>query len=374
MADQNATVLHLLPRVPPAVCGVADYTWTLARQLRESEGLESRFLIARPETSPPSPTAKREFPVSTLPSRTASALLTALQQQAPAPDCVVLQLSTYGFQKRGTPLWLAFAWARLSRLPHRPRLLTMFHELAASGPVTSSAFWLRPLQQHVLRRIARASDAVRTNREGFAAWLESQAGLAQGSVVTLPVFSNFGAPASPPAWDEREPAMVMFGWGIPAGPALASTVTQGAFLARRLGLSHLHVIGGRVPAVSTPDVQLTAHGFLSADAISRLLISCRAAYSAYNPGYYGKSTQLAAFASHGLLVVGQGRTRQLPDGLRDSVHLLNESTLEQHPAPLTTDWNPVIHALQRWYAAHSLAENAASYAAQIRALLPAPGA
>lgn len=370
MADAPATILHLLPRVPPAVCGVADYAWTLARQLRETEGLESRFLIASPETSPSVP----EFPVATLSSRTPAALLAALQQQTPAPACVVLQLSTYGFQKRGTPFWLASAWSRLARLPGRPRLLTMFHELAASGPVTSSAFWVQPFQKHVLRRIARASDALRTNREGYAAWLQAQPGLAHRAVVTQPVFSNFGEPEALPSWDQRQPAMVVFGWGIPAGPVLAATLTQAASLARRLGLSHLHVIGGRPPAVTTPGVQITAHGFLSADAISRLLLSCRAAYSAYNPLCYGKSTQFAAFASHGLLVIGQGRTRQLPDGLTDSVHLLNRSTLEHHPAPLTTDWSPIIHALHRWYATHSLAQNAASYAAQIRALLSKPGA
>ena len=245
----------------------------------------------------------------------------------------------------------------------------MFHELAASGPVTTSAFWLRPLQQWVLRRIALASDGLRTNREGYASWLRSLPGMNGREVLAMPVFSNFGEPKTLPAWNEREPAMFMFGWGIYTGESLAVTISRAAEHCRRLGLSRLHVLGGgRLPDVETPGVELHGHGFMAAADISRLLLSCRVGYSAYNPEFFGKSSLLAAFASHGVGVICQGQRSLLEDGLQDGIHLLNETTLESTTDVSKLSWETLAGALKGWYDKHSLTLNAASYAKQLRLL------
>ena len=77
-------------------------------------------------------------------------------------DSVVLQLSGYGFDKRGAPLWL------LKEIEGRRRHIksfgVFFHELYAFGPPWSSSFWLSPVQRHIACRLAVLSDFWMTSR------------------------------------------------------------------------------------------------------------------------------------------------------------------------------------------------------------------
>lgn len=353
-------ILQILPRVPPAVCGIGDYGWLLARELRDAHDIHSTFLAAG--TSWTQPEGETEFPVHRLLERSTEALVAFVESRKNDFDAVVLHMSPYGFQKRAVPLWLARAWRRLTHLPGRPRLLTMFHELYASGPVTSSAFWLQPLQKQVLRTVARASDALRTNRQAYAEWLKKAAG---SKVTVMPVFSTLGEPKVLPPWEEREPAMAMFGWGIHSGESLEAVTRKALACCQRLGFKRLHLIGG--PGTAEPGVagvEIVRHGFMEAAAMSRLLTSSRAAYTAYHPRYFGKSTLVAAFAAHGLLLITQGTSPVLPDGLELGRHVLHESLLD---AAWGQEWLETIsHALRQWYDEHSLARTAMSYADQLK--------
>src|SRR6266513_2083086 len=60
-------------------------------------------------------------------------------------DHVLLHYVNYGFQKRGVPFRLLTILQALVE-QHRGRMVTIFHELYASGPPWTSAFWVRPLQ------------------------------------------------------------------------------------------------------------------------------------------------------------------------------------------------------------------------------------
>jgi hypothetical protein len=126
--------------------------------------------------------------------------------------------------------------------------------------------------------------------------------------------------------------------------------------------------GGKLPVADFAGLQLIRHGFLPAEAISEILLSCRFAYSAYDPSCYGKSGLIAAFAAHGLVLIGQGVSPTLPDGLIDGVNILNEATLLSSPDPSSHEWDRLSLALRRWYDEHSLQKNTASYANQILSL------
>ncbi len=364
-------VLHILPRVPPAICGIGDYSWRLAQSLWQHRCIESSFLCAGIAATQPE--GSLEFPVSCLSRLTSKSLLECLTPRLSMFDAVILHLSSYGFQKRGVPFWLANAWKKLARIRQRPALLSMFHELAASGPITSSAFWLQPLQKWVIHSIARASDGLRTNRQGYADELHAVTGKEMEGIVVMPVFSNFGEPQSIPRWEAREPAMVMFGWGIFNGDNLAQTIDRAVPYCKKLGLNSLHIIGGAEHQSNVPGVEIKAHGYMREDQLSSLLLSCRAAYSAYNPECFAKSTLMAAFASHGLVVVCQGTRAQLADGLFDGVHLLNESSLGQWLNRGNNDFDKISAALKQWYDEHSLLRNADSYAKQLARLTPRLG-
>jgi len=362
-------ILQILPRVPPAVCGIGDYAWQLAQALRDGHDIQSSFLSAG--TSWTQPQGETEFPVFRLPQLTAQALVDFIAARAGEYEAVVLHMSPYGYQKRAVPLWLASAWRQLAQLKSRPRLLTMFHELYASGPVTSSAFWLQPLQKHVLRTVACASDSLRTNREAYADWLRQVTGRPGGEVIALPVFSNFGEPANLPPWDAREPAMALFGWGIHSGESLEAIVAKAAGFCQRFDIKKLHLIGGGAEPLSVPaGLELVRHGYLAASAVSALLQSCRMAYTAYSAEHFGKSTLMAALAAHGLAVIVQGHQASLPDGLGDGLNVIHESSVQGGRIPDSAESESLGQALRQWYERHSLSQNATSYATQLRLLEP----
>lgn len=361
-------VLHLLPRVPPAVCGIGDYAWLLAQALRDTHGIHSSFLSAGTDWTKPE--GDTEFPVFRLPELTAKALVEFVVARKHEFQAVVLHMSPYGYQKRAVPYWLASGWQQLSQMPGRPRLITMFHELYASSSMRSSAFWLKPLQKWVLRTVARASDGLRTNRQGYADWLERELGGKDGAVTVMPVFSNLGEPEVLPAWEAREPSMALFAWGIHSGESLDTVVGKAAAWGRHLGIKRLHLIGckERVDGFGL-GIEVVRHGFMEASAVSALLSSCRMAYTAYSPEHFGKSTLMAAFAAHGLAVIVQGRQASLPDGLSDGINILNESTISAEGVPAAAKLEVLGTALRRWYDQHSLQRNAESYADQIQRVL-----
>ncbi len=358
-------VLQILPRVPPAVCGIGDYAWGIARKLRDEHGIHSSFLAAG--TTWTQPVGETEFPVFRLPELSARALVEFVEARKDEFQAVVLHLSPYGYQKRAVPFWLAFGWRQLSRLPGCPRLITMFHELYASGSMRSSAFWLQPLQKWVLRTVARASDGLRTNRQGYADWLQGISGLKTAQVEVMPVYSNFGEPEVLPSWNEREPAMALFCWGIHSGESLEVVVRKAAAHCQRFGLRRLHLIGCKQePEPDQAQVEYVRHGFLEASALSRLLLSCRMAYTAYNPMYLGKSTLMAALAAHGLAVITQSSISEIPEGLRDGINIICERDLGNIKGLLVADLIAIGAALKTWYESHTLSENARSYARQLR--------
>ena len=106
-------LLHLLPRVPPAICGVGDQTTYLAETLLAEHGIESEFLVAGHELGSP------------------QELWPKLEAQSNRADAVTIQYSCYGFQKRGIPFHLIRAVKRLRQSQPNLPVLTMFHELAA---------------------------------------------------------------------------------------------------------------------------------------------------------------------------------------------------------------------------------------------------
>lgn len=359
-------ILQILPRVPPTVCGIGDYAWLLARELREAHGIHSGFLCAG--THATLPEGETEFPVFRLPELSAQALETFVTARAGEFDAVVLHMSPYGYQKRGVPLWLASGWRRLSERPTRPHLLTMFHELFATGSFRTSAFWLQPLQKHVLHVVAQASDAVRTNRAAYADWLVTGAGCKKQEVVVMPVFSNVGEPSSVPGLATRSPAMVYFASGVHGGQDAGASLRECGQLAGKLGATDLHLIGGPALERHLPQLKITPHGYLPTSELSTLLLQCRYGFSAYHPAYLAKSGIWAGFAAHGLAVFLAAKSDVLPDDLRHGTEFLRlDRSLTNNLSSDALD--AAARGLREWYGAHSLRETALSYSLQVAKLM-----
>ena len=142
-----------MPRVPGGLDGVGDYALGLATKLRDNFGCTTAFATFDASSK----SSVRDFEV--LP-------LTSLQNEAGRFDHVLLHYVNYGYQKRGVPFGLISILRRL-RQEHRGKMITIFHELYASGPLWSSAFWLQPVQIHLTKSVALLSDECIVSSENF---------------------------------------------------------------------------------------------------------------------------------------------------------------------------------------------------------------
>ncbi len=181
---------------------MGDYALTIAKKLRENFGCETAFVTF--ETLSTADAAGFEV----------LSLDRLLDEPSRKYDHLLLHYVNYGFQKRGVPFRL-LSILRALRQQRRGRLVTIFHELYASGPPWTSAFWLQPLQIHLAKSVGRLSDACIVSSDNFRRELQHMVPSAQ--VELHPVPSGLGEPSlSPDQIANRDPHR----WAIFGGTAL----------------------------------------------------------------------------------------------------------------------------------------------------------
>src|SRR5947208_8443887 len=197
-----STLLQIVPRVPGGIDGVGDYALTIAQKLRDQIGCDTLFATFKASF----PENAAGFEVLPLDS-----LLDDIHQKY---DHVLLHYVNYGFQKRGIPFRL-LSILRALRKQHRGKLVTIFHELYASGPPWTSAFWLRPVQIHLAKSVACLSDECIVSSDNFFSELKCM--VPDARVQLHPVPSGLEEPSlSPNQIVHRDPHR----WAIVGGTAL----------------------------------------------------------------------------------------------------------------------------------------------------------
>lgn len=324
------TVLQIVPHLPPPYEGVGTYAAALAGVL----GGEPRFLVGDPGW------AGAEDGARAVPARTAAGLLEGIGEAG----TVLLHYANYGYQRRGCPDWLVEGLARWRDLPGR-RLVTVFHEVWASGPPWRSSFWLRRAQRRLAAELARRSGALATTLEIYAGMLRPWADGRE--IAVLPVFSTVGEPAEVPGFRERARRLVVFG-----GAGVRSR-TWGRFLpalARAVAALAIEEVLDVGPPLAVPaelaGIPVRALGVLRAAEVSALLLGAAVGFLAYPPAFLPKSTIFAAYCAHGTLPVCAWDRQPAAAGV------------PYWPGEGSGDLPAIAAASRAWYADHSLARQA----------------
>ena len=197
-----STLLQIVPKFPGGIDGVGDYALTIAKRLRDKLACDTVFATFKTSSTENA----AGFEVLSL-----DRLLDNVSRKY---DHTLLHYVNYGFQKRGVPFRLLSILRELRR-QHRGRFVTIFHELYASGPPWTSAFWLQPLQIHLAKSVARLSNACIVSSVNFRS--EVQRMIPNAHVELHPVPSGVGEPSlSPDQIADRDPHR----WAIFGGTAL----------------------------------------------------------------------------------------------------------------------------------------------------------
>ncbi|MFL6541862.1 MAG: hypothetical protein ACJ8I9_01720 [Chthoniobacterales bacterium] len=301
MPRPESRLLQIVPHLPGTREGVGDYALNLARRLRTDHGFTTTFLVNDSAQT-------REID--------GFDVLGPLRNELPAAlgakfSNVILHYVNYGYQTRGVPFHLRHFVAQL-RSHIAGKLVTMFHELYASGSPWSSAFWTRPWQVRIARDLIRISDACVVSNEVIAR--EIRQIQADKTIRVAPILSNFGEPKLN-LEEERDPHL----WAICGGTALiARSVRALASVHRRIpkwcSPQHVELIGGRSSddlqkLIEQAPLEFQHYPEISANAASQLLRRCSFGWSDYYgsgkvwPGMIFKSGSFGSCCAHGVVPV-----------------------------------------------------------------------
>ncbi len=359
-------ILSIIPRVPPVTDGIGDYGLALASALRRSSGIETEFVVGDPTWD--GPAEVEGFAVHRVTSRTERELL-ALLQRANEGDqsTVLLHYEGYGYANRGCPLWLVDAIEQWKTATARRRLVTIFHELYATGPPWTSSFWLSPLQRRLARRLVRLSDQCLTSLGLYAGVVQKLSNGMKAETLSLPVFSSIGEPASVPPLCERSRKMIVFGTRGRRIEVYRRSAADLNRICRELGITQIIDIGRPVDfdIASVIEVPVLTCGELPGAEVSRLMLDTIAGVIDYQATFLGKSTIFAAYCAHRVIPIVASSDTPIPtDGLEAGRHywLMNGET--EH---LDLDLGQVVadNALA-WYQTHNLSIHAKKLAACLR--------
>lgn len=362
--NPSALLTCIVPRLLPAIDGVGDYALNLANQLRQEFGIKTHFIVGDPNWT--GEIQIEGFPITKVSVCSATNLLSLLPSDRPAS--VLLHYVGYGYAKRGCPSWLVDGlqfWRTAST--HR-LLITMFHELYASGSPWTSAFWLSSLQRNLAARLAQLSDRCLTSKQHYAEILSELSQGKQTQIPTLPVFSNIGEPDQVPPLAKRHQRLVVFGGRSKRLRVYQKSLAELSHTCQLLGIKEILDIGPSTGLTLSPvnGVPVVERGQLDATEISHILSTSLAGFFNYNLEYLAKSTIFAAYCAHGLLPVSP-RCHALPvDGIAAGKHYWI-------PDDMTTGLKDLLEVqaiadnAYAWYQTHNLSVQAKTFATYLAA-------
>lgn len=356
--NHNA-LIQIVPRLPPAVDGVGDYALNLARQFSTIFGISTRFIVGDPVGN--TCAYLEGFPVTRIEDRSAHAFLSL--PDIKSTSSVLLHYVGYGYEKRGCPRWLVDGLEHWQSADGDRKLITMFHEVYAFGPIWTSSFWLSRLQKTLASRLARLSSHCLTNREEYADVISQLSWGSHKQVTALPVFSNVGEPDGMPSpLAGRKRRLVVFGNRGHRQLVFHESLKALSQTCHAFNIEEIVDIGVRVEhGIShlngTPVVQA---GALSAQEVSALLSESIVGFFNYPTDYLGKSTIFAAYCAHRLLPVGVYYNGRQADGLLHGEHFW---LVERHEGEWSMPAAQVVaDNAYHWYQAHTLSKQAEVFA------------
>jgi hypothetical protein len=356
----------IIPRLPPVVDGIGDYALCLARLLRDNVGITTRFIVTDPAWTGTNDV--EGFEVRRMTAHSADELLNLLAGDSSTGEQVLLHYEGYGYAQRGCPFWLVEALERWRHASDKRLLVTMFHELYASGPPWTSSFWLSRVQKNLTVRLARLSDQWLTSLERYGRVIQKMTGKESSKPNHLAVFSSIGEPQSVSPLNERRKRLAVFG----TRGRRIEVYKRSAFdlnrLCAALGIEEIVDIGRSVgfEISSVVDVPVRTCGELPGSEVSELLLTSVAGVIDYPASMLGKSTIFAAYCSHRMIpIVANYGDGQPGDGLETDGHYwLSGIASEQVNMALG---QLMADRAFDWYQSHNLSAHARRLAACLTA-------
>lgn len=342
----------IVPRLPPSIDGLGDYGLLLAKQMRHDFSVTFEFIVCDPSWSGGSEV--EGFTVRKLPSRSKTHLLTLLEDY----QKILLHYVGYGYAKRGCPVWLIQGLEYWRSIGRNRKLVTMFHELYAFGPIWTSQFWTSLLQRNLAARLMRLSDDCLTSKKKYAETIVRMSNGKHSEIISLPVFSNVGEPSQNKKISERKRRLIVFGSRGPRERVFKHSREALHRTCKELGILEIFDIGAPLDMElgQINGIAIKSLGILPPEEISKLLSDSLVGFFNYPTEYLSKSGIFAAYSAHGVLPVGTSYNKQDIDQVEEGVHYLLG---DKHDGEMSIpSAQTIAEQAYAWYQTHNLSQQA----------------
>lgn len=288
-------IIQITPTYPPNIGGVGHYAELLANHLIK-KGVKSKFFVT--DFSDFNKNNKIEL----FGKRTSK--LSKLLENSNAKQ-VILHFSGYGYATRGLCFDLIKSIKEWKNRNKKRQLITIFHEIYATGPIYRMSFWTYIPQKYLAKTLFKLSDLVLTTTK------ENQSILSlfkpKKKVILSNVFSNIGNVKHYKKLNERKKIAIIFG-GVYQKEILykdmMSNQNNYLNLLNRLFIEKIIDVGPKITEIKKiGHIPIKSMGVKSKKFISNLLSDAKAGLVFYPVSQMTKSGIVASYASHGVLII-----------------------------------------------------------------------
>jgi hypothetical protein len=302
---QALGIAIIVPRLPPSIDGVGDYTFQL---LVNSQWLKNCLILVS-DYSQRSQQCLLEHRVERLPNSRHEFFQILRNHNV---TTIVVQYSAYGFNGRGFPYYLLKNLRLWRTANNKRRLIVMAHELWHESPPCKLSFYFQLAHKIVLKQTLKISDCVFTSTNGYYSILCKF--VRQPKVRFLPVASNITPVYDSSQHKKQKNSWVVFGRQRNRISTLEAFKDLIPKLYANGALEFLHIIGAngcdadqiyeqKLLESFLPKDHFVRHGFLESDQISFHLSKIQFGLFAESYLSCEKSTVFMAFASHQVSII-----------------------------------------------------------------------
>ncbi|MBD2179799.1 glycosyltransferase family 1 protein [Planktothrix sp. FACHB-1355] len=359
----SAQVTCITPGLPPAIDGVGDYALNVARQLRQDFSIETHFIVGNPSWAGTKEIDR--FGIGQVSERSVDRLWSLLDSNSQKTATILLHYVGYGYAKRGCPFWLVNALEKWRKVNNNGSLVTMFHELYATGPIWASSFWLSPVQKNLAVRLARLSDRCLTSHQGYAQIIHELSSGKHSQIPAIPVFSNIGEPKQVPPLAHRPRSLVVFGSSSNRLRVYQRSLSNLVLTCQQLEIEEIWDVGPPtgLDLSKIDGIPVVVMGKKTAAEISAILLNSVAGFFDYHTQYLAKSGVFAAYSAHGTIPIGIFYNALQMDGLEAGKHYW---LADRPTARLSLEVGQAIaDNAYTWYQSHNLSVQAKTFATQL---------
>jgi hypothetical protein len=288
-------IVQISPTYPPNIGGVGHYAKLLADFLIKKK-IKSKFFVSDFSNDGKNKKIK-------LFGKITSQLSKLLENNN--TKIIVLHFSGYGYASRGLCFNLIKSIKEWKKKNKKHRLITIFHEIYATGPIYRMSFWTYLPQKYLAKTLFKLSDFVLTMNNENKSILSTFD--KKKKVILSNVFSNIGEIKNNKKLNKRKEIAIIFG-GRYQKKILYKDIllNQKKYLnlLNKLLIKKIIDIG---PKTNVPKkigcIPIKLLGVKSKKFISNLFINAKAGLIFYPVSQMTKSTIVASYASHGMLII-----------------------------------------------------------------------